>query len=301
MIRLGIDLGGTKIEIAALDEGGQFRLRERIPTPRGDYAGTIRAVKGLVEQARTKLDAAAEIGIAIPGALSPATGLVKNANSTWLNGKHFDKDLSDALLSPVRLSNDANCFALSEAIDGAAAGASLVFGIIAGTGIGGGIVFNQNVRIGPHAIAGEWGHNPLPWPDARESPGPLCYCGKRGCIETWLSGPALTATYARLTQETLTPDVIASKAQAGEPSARLVMDQWLDRFARAIASLINILDPDIFVIGGGLSNLTAIYDELPARLGPYVFSDTVQSPIRKAKHGDSSGVRGAAWLWKSSS
>ena len=296
-LRVGIDLGGTKIEIAALGADGRVALRERRATPQGDYAGTIAAIKALVEGAETRLGPIGRVGLAIPGAVSPATGLIKNANSTWLIGKPFEADLGAALRKPVRLANDANCFALSEAVDGAGTGCSLVFGVIAGTGLGGGIVFNRQVRVGPHAIAGEWGHNPLPWPGVGERPGALCYCGKTGCLETWLSGPALMRLYREASGRQAPPQEIAGAAALGEPEAREAIEIWLDRFARALAGVINILDPDVIVIGGGLSNLDALIEALPQRLGAYVFSDAVTTPVRRAAHGDSSGVRGAAWLW----
>jgi fructokinase len=295
--RTGIDLGGTKIEIAVLDETGRFLLRERCATPQGDYPGTITAIKGLVDGAESRLGPIDRVGLAIPGAVSPATGLVKNANSTWLIGKPFHQDLRDALQRPVQLANDANCFALSEAVDGAGRDFDLVFGIIAGTGLGGGLVFNCRIRIGPHAIAGEWGHNPLPWPRPDEQPGPHCYCGKRGCLESWLCGPALMRLYREATGRQAMPQEIAGAAALGEPDARDAIDIWLDRFARGLAGVINILDPDVIVLGGGLSNLDLLTEDLTARIGPYVFSDQTTTPIRRAHFGDSSGVRGAAWLW----
>ena len=233
----------------------------------------------------------------MPGAISPATGLVKNANSTWLNGKPFDRDLEQALERPVRLANDANCFALSEAIDGAATDGRVVFGVIAGTGIGGGIVVDRKLLTGPNAIAGEWGHNPLPWPAREELPGPSCYCGKRGCNETWLSGPALSRIYADTSGTVMEPAHIVARAAAGEKVAVAVVESWLDRFARALASVVNILDPDVIVLGGGLSNVAALGRDLNVRLARYVFSDRTNTTIRTAQHGDSSGVRGAAWLW----
>jgi fructokinase len=295
--RIGIDLGGTKIEIAALAQDGGFALRQRCPTPQGDYGATIGAVKALVDGVAAKLGPIDRLGVAIPGAVSPATGLIKNANSTWLIGRPFEHDLSKALQIPVKLANDANCFALSEAVDGAGKGCPLVFGIIAGTGIGGGIIFNHQVRIGPHAIAGEWGHNPLPWPRPEELPGARCYCGKQGCLETWLSGPALMRLYREASGRQAPPQEIAGAAAMGEPKARDALETWLDRFARALACVINILDPDVIVLGGGLSNLDVLIESLPARLGAYVFSDVITTPIRRAQFGDASGVRGAAWLW----
>ena len=295
--RIGVDLGGTKIEIGVLDETGRFALRERLPTPQGDYAGTIAAIKSLLAMAEERLGAKGPVGVAIPGAVSPFNGLVKNANSTWLIGRPFEQDLNNALQVPVRLANDANCFALSEAVDGAGRGFGLVFGIIAGTGIGGGLVFDRKVRIGPHAIAGEWGHNPLPWPTADERPGALCYCGRQGCIETWLAGPSLSRLYREASGRQASPLEIAGAARLGEPAAQEALEAWLDRFARAVAGVVNILDPDVIVLGGGLSNLDVLTESLPRRLQPYVFSDQVATPIRRAAYGDSSGVRGAAWLW----
>jgi fructokinase len=296
--RLGVDLGGTKTEIAALDDEGLIVYRERVASPRGDYSATVETIRDLVLSAEIELGAKGTVGVAIPGAISPATGLVKNANSTWLNGKPFDRDLEQVLERPVRLANDANCFALSEAVDGAATDGRVVFGVIAGTGIGGGIVVERKLLTGPHAIAGEWGHNPLPWPTSDELPGPSCYCGKRGCNETWLSGPALSRIYAEMTREVLEPPQIVARATAGEKMAVALIESWLDRFARALASVVNILDPDVIVLGGGLSNVAALERDLNQRLAPFVFSDRADPTIRKAMHGDSSGVRGAAWLWE---
>jgi fructokinase len=296
-LRLGLDLGGTKTEIAALDETGRIVYRQRVASPRGDYPATLKTIRNLVLSAETELGTKGTVGLAIPGAISPATGLVKNANSTWLNGKPFDRDLEQALERPIRFANDANCFALSEAIDGAATDGRVVFGVIAGTGIGGGIVVDRKLLTGPNAIAGEWGHNPLPWPAPEELPGACCYCGKRGCNETWLSGPALSRTYAEMTAAVLEPPQIVARAAAGEKTAVAVVESWLDRFARALASVVNILDPDVVVLGGGLSNAAALKRDLSERLGRYVFSDRTNTAIRTAQHGDSSGVRGAAWLW----
>ena len=296
-LRLGLDLGGTKTEIAALNAEGQIVYRERVASPRGDYRATLETIRSLVLSAEVELGAKGTVGLAMPGAISPATGLVKNANSTWLNGKPFDRDLEQALERPVRLANDANCFALSEAVGGAGADARVVFGVIAGTGIGGGIVVDRKLLTGPNAIAGEWGHNPLPWPTPDELPGPSCYCGKRGCNETWLSGPALGRIYAEMTGALLEPPQIAERAANGEKQAVALFESWLDRFARALASVVNILDPDVIVLGGGLSNVAALKRDLKQRLAPYVFSDRADTTIRNAVHGDSSGVRGAAWLW----
>lgn len=293
-MRIGIDLGGSKIEIAALDAGGASLLRERMAAPQGNYDATVRAVRDIVTGAERRLGTRGTVGIGMPGAISPATGLVKNANSTWLNGRPFDRDMAAALGRPVRVANDANCFALSEAVDGAAAGARVVFGVIAGTGVGGGIAVDGHILEGPNAIAGEWGHNPLPWPRADELPGPQCYCGKTGCIETWLSGPGMRAAFARETGRTAE---FGANAGMTEPAALAAFERYLDRFARALAGVVNILDPDVIVLGGGMSNIAALYDELPRRLGAHVFSDRIATPILKNRHGDSSGVRGAAWLW----
>jgi fructokinase len=295
--RIGIDLGGTKIEIAVLDRSGAIIARERRPAPQGNYAATIEAIRRLVEDVAG--NNTSPVGVAMPGAISPASGLVKNANSTWLNGKPFDRDLAQALNRPVRVANDANCFTLSEAVDGAARDYPVVFGIIAGTGVGGGLTIGKKVHTGPHAIAGEWGHNPLPWPhaDAGELEGPLCYCGKHGCIETWLSGPGLAADHARITGESLDAPAIAAAAQAGDDGASATLARYYDRFARALAHVINILDPDAVVLGGGLSNIDTLYTEVPKRLGAYVFSDVCATPVLRNMHGDSGGVRGAAWLW----
>ena len=295
-MRIGLDLGGTKIEIAALGERGGELWRQRIATP-SDYRATVGAIGALVSATEKRLGRKGSVGLGIPGTISPFDGLVKNANTTWLNGKPLDKDVSAALGRPVRVANDANCFVLSEATDGAAAGRKIVFGIIAGTGCGGGIAVNGEVLTGPHAIAGEWGHNPLPWPRPDELPGPACYCGKHGCIETWLSGPGLAADFKRRTGRALDPAAIAQSA-AGNDDARRVMEDYLDRFARAIASVVNILDPDAIVIGGGLSNLDILYADLPKRIAPYGFTLQGDVKILKNRHGDASGVRGAAWLWR---
>ena len=294
-MRIGIDLGGTKIEIVALSEDGATRFSRRMATPRGDYDATIGAMVGLVEAAERSVGERCTVGVGIPGALSPATGLVKNANSTWLNGRPLDADLSRALGRPVRLANDANCFALSEATDGAAAGAGVVFGVILGTGTGGGIVVRGELLVGADAIAGEWGHNALPWPDASEWPGPPCYCGRRGCIETFLSGSGLQRAY----EGGPGPDAqaIAAAAATGDAHARAAVDRYTGRLAKALASVINLLDPDVIVLGGGLSNIASLYDEVPARWGAWIFSDGVSTMLRRATHGDASGVRGAARLW----
>ena len=295
-MRIGIDLGGTKIEGIALDSTGHERARKRIPSPRS-YDATIAAIRDLVVALEAEAGEQGTVGIGMPGAVSPATGLVKNANSTWLIGHPFGRDLEAALGREVRLANDADCFALSEATDGAAAGAKSVFGVILGTGVGGGIVVNGALLSGPNAIAGEWGHNSLPFVLADEMPGPDCYCGKKGCIETWVSGPGFAADYMRDTREALSPEAIVAAAEAGNRPARLALRRYADRLARALSHVINILDPHAIVLGGGMSNVAALYDEVPSRWGAYVFSDTVATPLLRHKHGDSSGVRGAAWLW----
>ena len=297
-MRFGIDLGGTKIEIAVLAASGEIVLRERTPNPRSRYEDTVAAIRDLVRAAETKLGVVGTVGVAIPGTLSPKTGLVKNANSTLLIGHKLDADLAVALGRPVRLANDANCFALSEAKDGAARDASVVFGIIAGTGVGGGVVVKGEIVAGAHSLAGEWGHNPLPVRDASELPGPECYCGQRGCIEAWCSGPAFEREYRNATGRTLAAREIAAAAEQGDAPARAALAALFDRFARAIATIVNILDPDVLVVGGGLSNIGALYRELPARVAAYAF--TPETPVRIVKnlHGDSSGVRGAAWLWR---
>lgn len=296
-MRIGIDLGGTKIEALALDAEGRELARRRIAAPQGNYAATVAAIRDLVTILESETGQEGTVGIGMPGAISPATGLVKNANSTWLIGHPFGRDLEAALARPLRLANDADCFALSEATDGAGANAASVFGVILGTGVGGGIVVNGALLSGPNAIAGEWGHNPLPWMHPDEYPGADCYCGKKGCIETWVSGPAFTRLYKEEEGEALTPEEIVAAAQAGARPARLALRRYADRLARALAHTINILDPEIIVLGGGMSNIEALYDEVPARWGAYVFSDTVETRLRRNKHGDASGVRGAAWLW----
>jgi len=297
-LRIGIDLGGTKIEGLVLDGTGAERARRRVATPRGDYAATLKAIVDLVgalEQAAGR--GRASVGVGIPGTVSPATGLVKNANSTWLIGRPLDSDLADALDRPVRLANDADCFALSEASDGAGADARSVFGVILGTGVGGGIVVDGRVVSGPNAIGGEWGHNPLPWPRDDERPGRACYCGLHGCIETFLSGPGLSADHAAVTGDSLPAETIAAQAATGDPEARATLDRYADRLARATATILNVLDPEVVVLGGGLSNIQLLYDAVPQAWPRWVFSDTVATRLRPPRHGDSSGVRGAAWLW----
>ena len=295
-MRIGIDLGGTKIEAIALDDRGGERFRRRIATPRGDYAGTIAALSRLVEDAEMRVGAST-VGIGIPGAISPATGLIKNANSTWLNGQPLAEDLAAALGRPVRLANDANCFALSEATDGAAAGCRIVFGVIIGTGTGGGIVVDGRVLVGGNAIAGEWGHNPMPWPEPDDWPGPPCYCGRTGCIETFLSGPGLARDHERHTGQRADAAAIARAAARGDAGACATLERYEGRMARGLAAVMNVVDPDVIVLGGGLSQIERLYPTVPRLWGRFVFSDAVATRLVRARHGDSSGVRGAAWLW----
>jgi fructokinase len=295
-LALGIDLGGTKIEIIALDPSGRVLLRRRRASPRGNYRDTLEAVRRLVADAEVELGARATVGFGTPGAISPATGLMKNSNSTWLNGRPLDRDLAETLGRPIAIANDADCFALSEATDGAAAGASSVFGVIIGTGVGGGLVINGRVLAGPNAIAGEWGHNPLPWPQVGELPGPCCYCGLRGCLETWLSGPGMARDHRQQTGGALESPAIVSAALAGDASAEATLGRYEDRLARGLASVINLVDPEVIVLGGGLSNLERLYRSVPMIWDRYVFSDIVRTRLVAPVHGDSSGVRGAAWL-----
>jgi fructokinase len=296
-MRIGVDIGGTKIEAIALDEDGTTLARMRVPTPAGDYRAIIETIRNLVLAIEERLSARATVGVGTPGALSLETGLIKNSNSTVLNGKPLDRDLSAALGRPVRLENDANCFALSEAIDGAGKDARIVFGVILGTGVGGGIVVDKKLVSGRNRIAGEWGHNPLPWPTAEEQPGPKCYCGKSGCIETFLSGPALERQYRDQTGRALAAERIAAAAEGGEATAAECLTRYQDRLARSLATVVDILDPDVIVLGGGLSNITRLYAGLPAAIAANAFSDGIATEVVAAQHGDSSGVRGAAWLW----
>ncbi len=296
MIRLGIDLGGTKTEIIALDERRTERLRRREPTPAGDYEATVALLVRLVRETEIELGKRGSVGIGAPGALSPADGRMRNSNSTCLNGQTLKRDLERALGREIRLANDANCFALSEAADGAARDASTAFGVILGTGVGGGIVVNGRVLEGATAIAGEWGHNALPWPLPGELPGPRCYCGKFGCVETFLSGPALSADHFSATGENLAPDEIAARASS-EDGAAQTLTRYEHRLARGLAAVINVLDPHVIVLGGGLSNIERIYANVPKLLREWVFSDVVLTKIVRNYHGDSSGVRGAALLW----
>jgi predicted NBD/HSP70 family sugar kinase len=295
-VRIGIDLGGTKIEAVALDNEGAELLRRRVATPQGDYDATLKSVVQLVVDVERQLSSTAMVGIGTPGAISPASGLLKNSNSVCLNGKPLLQDLQRLLERPVYMANDADCFALSEAMDGAAAGAAVVFGVIVGTGTGAGIVCHGHLLSGPNAIAGEWGHNPLPWPTDAERPGHACYCGKQGCIETWLSGPALQREYLRATGSTLSASDIAARDEAGEAAAQQVLDVYIDRMARALGSVINVIDPHVIVLGGGLGNIQRLYRDVPAAWGRYVFSDRVDTRLVPPRYGDASGVRGAAWL-----
>lgn len=294
-MRIGIDLGGTKIEIVAIGDRGEERYRRRISAPRDSYPATVDAIVGLVVEAEAHVGRAS-VGIGMPGVISPATGLVKNANSTWLNGHPLQKDLIARLGRPVRLANDANCFALSEATDGAGAGRLTVFGVIIGTGTGGGIVVAGNVLTGANAIAGEWGHNPLPWPDTSEWPGPSCYCGRTGCIETFLSGPGFQRDHESTTGMRLAPEAIVQRAAERNADALATIDRYVQRMARALASVINVLDPDAIVLGGGMSKLPGLTTRVPECWQQFVFSDRVDTPLVLAAHGDASGVRGAAWL-----
>jgi fructokinase len=302
-MRIGIDLGGTKIEALALDREGAELCRRRVATPKDGYAAIVEAVAGIVRDVENQVGARGSVGVGIPGIASPATGLIKNANTTALIGHPLDKDLEARLGRPVRLANDANCFVLSEASDGAASAAALgvprptVFGVIIGTGTGGGVVVGGQLLVGPDAIAGEWGHNPLPWMAPDEYPGPACWCGQRGCIETFLSGPALARAHAARAGGELTAGDVAKRAAAGDAAAIGTLDRYVSCLARALASIINVLNPDAIVLGGGVSNIDRLYSDVPALWARYVFSDAVSTRLVRAKHGDSSGVRGAAWLW----
>ena len=300
MIRFGIDLGGTKIEILALDQSGGERYRQRVATPRDNYANTIDSIVTLVKDAETALGENGTVGIATPGAISrapaPGAGRIKNANSTCLNGEPLVRDLQAALSREVRIENDANCFALSEATDGAGAGAAAVFGVILGTGTGGGICINGRIVTGANAIGGEWGHNPLPWPETDELPGHACYCGRRGCIETWLPGPGLANHFLEDTGRALSvPEIVANAAHDAACEAALLT--YEDRLARSLATIINVIDPDVIVLGGGLSNVLRWYSSVPKIWTNYVLSDHVATRLVPPKFGDSSGARGAAWLW----
>jgi fructokinase len=297
-MRIGIDLGGTKIEGIVLADHGDVVARRRVATPRDDYDGTVRAIAEVVAALEHETSHQCSVGLGIPGTISRATGRVKNANSVWLNGGPLREDLEATLGREIRMANAANCFALSEATDGAAAGAEVVFGVILGTGTGGGVVVRGHALAGPNGVAGEWGHNPLPWPDAEELPGRECYCGRRGCIETFLSGPGLAADHERVTGVRLSSEGVAAMSAAGDVDADRTLARYEARLARALASIINVLDPDVIVLGGGLSTLTRFYANVPRQWGPWVFSDRVDTRLVAPRHGDASGVRGAARLWE---
>jgi fructokinase len=296
-MRIGIDWGGTKIEGIALDREGNELWRQRISTPRGDYEGSIRAAAALIERVERDTGRTGTIGVGIPGTIVPATGLVKNANSTWLNGKPLQRDLSLAFGREVRCANDANCLALSEATDGAGAGRRVVFAAILGTGCGGGLAFDAHVPEGAHGVAGEWGHNPLPWQRAEEYPGPKCYCGRKGCIESWISGPSFEREYAQASGNARDAATIVRLAESGDSVAAAELARYENRLARALAHVVNVVDPDAIVLGGGMSKIAALYKSVPASTASYIFGGGGVTPILPAKHGDSSGVRGAAWLW----
>jgi fructokinase len=295
---LGIDWGGTKIEIAALDDAGNEHLRRRIATPRGDYGASVKVTANLVHEAEQELGRTCTVGIGIPGSVSPTTGLIQNANSDWLIGKPLAEDLELAIGRKLRLENDANCLALSEARDGAAAGAAVVFAIILGTGCGAGLVIDGKLLTGRHRIAGEWGHNPLPASGPDESPGPPCYCGRTGCLETWISGTGFAREHTESTGRQLTAKAIVQAMREGDEAAQASYRGFLDRLGRGLASIINVIDPDIIVFGGGVSNISELYQDLPQYILPQLFCDVLTTPIVAARHGDSSGVRGAAWLWQ---
>jgi len=298
-MRIGIDLGGTKIEALAIDDQGVELARHRIDTPRDDYRATLAAMVELVHRLEKETGRTGTVGAGIPGSISRITGLVKNSNSTWLNGRPLDRDLTSMLGREVRVANDANCFAVSEATDGAAAGRHVVFGVILGTGCGGGVAIDARVHAGPNGVGGEWGHNPLPWPKPEESPGPACYCGKRGCMEMWVSGTGIALDYKTMTGRAKTTQEIVLEFETGDREAVAAMERFEDRLARGLAQVINILDPDVIVIGGGVSKVKHIYQALPKKLAVYVFGGEMSTPVMAAMYGDSSGVRGAAWLWPS--
>jgi fructokinase len=297
MIRFGVDLGGTKTEIVALDAGGAEVLRRRVATPASDYEAIIAEVARLVRDTEQELRLTGTVGVGTPGSISRATGLLRGSNSASLNGRPIKRDLETALAREVRITNDANCFALSEATDGAGEGADVVFGAILGTGVGAGIAVRGVVLEGPNAIAGEWGHNPLPWPRDDERPGPACFCGRYGCIETFVSGPGLEHDHLHATDDTLKSHTIVARAEMGDPACEATFARYEDRLARALAHVINLLDPDVIVLGGGMSNIGRLYRNVPALWEPRVFSDRVDTRLVRHRHGDSSGVRGAAWLW----
>jgi fructokinase len=302
-IRIGIDVGGTKIEGLALDGSGTELARHRIVAPTDNYRATIDAIAELVsELARDASEPGGSkhslrVGLGIPGSVSPKTGKIQNANSTWLNGQALQKDLEAALVQPVRLANDANCFALSEAVDGAGAVFHSVFGVILGTGVGGGLIFRGSIINGPRSTGGEWGHNPLPWPQSGEHPGPRCWCGRQGCIETWVSGPAMAWDHEMATGERISAETIAAKAADGDGPAAATLERHCDRLARGLAHVINVFDPDVVVLGGGLSKLSHLYRDLPGKIAPHLFTDAPEVRVLPPRWGDASGVRGAAWLW----
>ncbi|SNS17828.1 MULTISPECIES: ROK family protein [unclassified Azospirillum] len=298
MIRIGVDFGGTKIEAAALDQDGRFLSRVRQPNP-GDYDAAIRVVCDLIQRAEQEAGAKGTVGVGVPGSISPRTGLMRNANSVYLNGRTFREDLATALGRDVHMANDANCLALSEAVDGAAAGARVAFAIIIGTGCGGGLVVDGQLVEGANGIGGEWGHIPLPSPQGAELPGTECWCGQRNCLETWVSGTGLRRDFERVSGRSMDGEGIIQAARRGDANAVGAMDRYIDRLGRAMALIVNILDPDVFVLGGGLSNVTELYERLPAAIRPHVFSDGWEAKIAPARWGDSSGVRGAARLWHS--
>ncbi len=296
-LRIGVDVGGTKIAAVALTGHGAVAGSARLATPKNDYDATVEAICSAIAEAEGQAGAQGTVGIGIPGSISPGSGTVQNSNSTWVNGKPFDRDVAARLGRPVRMANDANCFALSEAVDGAGAGARSVFGVILGTGVGGGLVYDGELVNGPRGTGGEWGHNPLPWPNPDELPGPTCWCGRQGCIETWASGPALAADHERVTGERLSAEEIEHAGLAGDADARATLDRHVSRLGRALAAAINFTDPEVVVLGGGLSAMAHLYDKLPEAIAPYLFTDTPTVTIRPPVHGSAGGVRGAAWLW----
>ena len=296
-LRIGVDLGGTKIAAIALTGRGGVVGTARLATPKGDYEATIEAICSAIAEAEHQAGAQGTVGIGIPGSISPGSGRVQNSNSTALNGQPLDRDVAARLGRPVRIANDANCFALSEAVDGAGQGAKSVFGVILGTGVGGGLVFDGTLVDGPHGMGGEWGHNPLPWPNEDEFPGPTCWCGRQGCIETWASGPALAADHERVTGERRSAEEIERDGLAGDAAARATLDRHVSRLARALAAVLNVTDPEVVVLGGGLSSMAHLYEELPEAIAPYLFTDTPDVTIHPPVHGPAGGARGAAWLW----
>ncbi|WP_407334262.1 fructokinase [Enterovibrio sp. 27052020O] len=299
-MKIGIDLGGTKIEVMAITESGEEVFRKRVPTPQHDYQATLQAIKGLVDDAEEAVGQTCTVGLGIPGTLSPVSGLVKNANSVWLNGQPLDKDLGQLLNREVRIANDANCLAVSEAVDGSGAGKQMVFGVIIGTGCGGGIAIDGHVHVGGNGVAGEWGHNPLPWQnqlDTKQASEIPCYCGKPGCLEVFISGTGFWKDFELTTAQTLRGPDIIQLAEQGDEEAEACIQRYEDRLARALASVVNVIDPDVIVLGGGMSNVERLYTNVPKRMSQWVLGGECATPVVKAKYGDSSGVRGAAWLW----